>query len=114
MDVGSLEESVYTPEWKDNQKDSEPIRITLQPLTGGQRVRVMPTRIDGKGDTQIEPDLEKACQYGIKLIENMSTNGVPITTGNELLQCTAPDIDMLIREIGMEVIIRSKRPELKN
>ena len=114
MDISKLEESVYIPEWRDNQKEQEPIEIVLQPLTGGQRVRCMVTRIDGKGETQIEPDLEKACTYGIKAIRNLSAGGVPITTGNQLLQCTAADIDILIREIGMEVIIRNKRPDLKN
>ena len=113
MDVGSIEESKYIPEWCGNKEDPEPIEMILQPLAGGQQRRCMEVTIVD-GETVVTPNWEQYCLFGIKSIEGMTQKGRPIATARDLIMCKARRIDELILEVGMEIMMRNRTPDLGN
>ena len=108
MDVELLEGKEYIPDWNDNQKESVPVKVILQPLTAGQRA-VMLEKIFN--DVEY---VDYACKYGIAEIENLSVAGKKVKTAGQLLNSRGTDLDGLILDIAKEVIVLNKRPDLKN
>ena len=108
MDVELLEGKEYIPDWNDNQKESAPVKVTLQALTAGQRAVLLEKIFKD------EEYLDYACKYAIKTIENLSVAGEKIETAAQLLNSRGAGLDVLILDIGKEVIVLNKRPDLKN
>jgi len=110
MDVALLEGKEYIPDWNNNKKESEPVKIFLQPLTAGQRAVLLEKIFNGKE----EEYLIYACRCAIKTIENLSVAGKQIKTAEEFLDSRGVGLDELVLDIGKEVIVLNKRPDLKN
>ena len=109
MDVELLEGKEYIPDWNDNQKESAPVMIPLDPLTAGQRAVLLEKIFKD------EEYIGYACKCAIRRkIENLSVAGVQIQTADQLLNSRGADLDILILDIGKEVIVLNKRPDLKN
>ena len=108
MDVELLEGKEYIPDWNDNQKESAPVKVTLQALTAGQRAVLLEKIFKD------EEYLDYACKYGIAEIENLSVAGKKVKTSVQLLNSRGAGLDGLILDIGKEVIVLNKRPDLKN
>lgn len=60
----------YTPEWRGNQDDPNPIRVTLRYLNTAQRTQLMPWRPDEKGSVRMEPDQRQLLIAGVEKVEN--------------------------------------------
>lgn len=106
MDVTvSLEEKVYTPRWRGNQKKLEPIKVTLRYLNNGQRIALLPWRTDTDGNTRLEIDYAALLPSAIVKIEGLwqvrDGERKPIETGRDLL--LAYGMDALVMEIGNEI-----------
>ena len=114
MDVELLEESDYTPEWRDNREQAEPIVATLVPLTSAQRQRVNRVSFDESGQGSALPDFAEAVRFGVKLIRNLTVGGKPVTDGRQLLASKGKGLDRLVLELGGEIIRRNVEADLKN
>jgi len=108
MDVELLEGKEYIPDWNNNKKESVPVKVALQALTAGQRAVLLEKIFKD------EEYLDYACKHAIKSIENLSVAGEKIETAAQLLNSRGADLDILILDIGKEIIVLNKRPDLKN
>lgn len=109
MELKGIAEKEYTPEWNNNKQETEPIVAVLKPLTAQQRTQVMNISISDEGKAEVKPDLCAAVRYGVKELRNYKEDGKPIKDGNRLLTCTAPGIDGLVRELGMQIITENQQ-----
>ncbi len=120
-------ESVYTPEFRDNKAEDEPVEITMRQLTTGQRQKLMAldpvnfavheaTSSNGHADRRFEFDVdyEGIFKAAVVKIANLEVNGEAITTPDAVL--TAPGLNDLFMEVIMEVVRQNARKEgdLKN
>lgn len=110
MDIALLEGKEYIPDWNNNEKEANPVKVFLQPLTAGQRAVLLEKIINSK-----EADyISYSCKCAIKAIENLSVAGKKIETADQLLDSRGAGLDLLVLDIGKEVIVLNKRRDSKN
>jgi len=110
MDVTILEGKEYIPDWNNNKKEAKPIKVILQPLTAGERAILLEKIVNDMDADYISYGVKCA----VKGIENLSVGGKAIKTGDQLLNSRGVGLDVLVLDIGKEVIVLNKRRDLKN
>ena len=110
MDIALIGEHEYIPEWNDNEKEAEPVTIILKPLCAGNRAILL----ELFSSVKEEKYMDFAVRHGVKEIKNLTVDGKPIKTGQELLDSFGAGLELLVLNIGTEVIVKNQRPDLKN
>jgi len=113
MDVPLILESEYIPEWRGNKEAASPIKVILQPLTGGQRTECVNIRTSEGGIVSVM-DMPRLVEYGAKELQNLSAGGVSITTGRQLVRSKGAGLEQLIIELAAEILVRNQEIDLKN
>ena len=114
MDIKIVKESEFIPQWNDNREQADPLRVLLQALTTTQRTECVDFGVDENGQTVVRPKLRLLCKYGVKEIKNLSAEGTPIKTVDDLLSSRGGGLEVLLTEIGMEILVRNRAVDLKN
>ena len=100
----------YVPEFEGNRDDKNPVTVEVLPLTvrgvRSQTKGMVVKRIKGGGIKSNQADLgEKSFLSHIRNIENLSEEGKPITTAEELLDShwveLANELEEVITDISM-------------
>ena len=113
MDVPLILESEYVPGWRGNKTTANPLKVTLQPLTGGQRAECIGFRTS-EGVVTSHIDMPRLVEYGVKEIRDLSAGGEAVVTGRGLVRSKGAGVEQLILELAAEIILRNQETDLKN
>lgn len=116
MDVRGLETYTYVPIWNDNRSlpKAEQVEIDIGAISARERLGCIETYSDESGHMRVTPDFPAFIRAGVKAIRNLSVEGNPLSSAEELLRSTGVGIDNLVREVGSEIFFRSHRGVSKN
>jgi len=114
-------DTVFIPEFRDNDQESWPVKIKLRQLTTGERQRLL--KIDpvnlalsasNGGGYQFDVNYEGLFTQAVQGIENLEVNNERITTAEAFLK--APGLQDLFLEVVMEIVKQNSRKDddLKN
>ena len=102
----------FTPDWRDNKKDANPIVFEMRMLSTGERDKYMATSITQEGELQIIPDKQALFRAAVAGIRNLRMNGESITKAQDIL--VRPGLDGLFLEVVTEIISQNAKHDLKN
>lgn len=114
MDVSiTTKEVEYVPEWNDNRKEQNPIRVKLRFLNNAQRSDLIRWKADQSGQINLDPDRRGLIMAGVVKIENLWVvdDGVrkEIRSGIALMQSYG--LEALVIELATEIIGMNPRQE---
>jgi hypothetical protein len=117
MDVPvTIREIEYIPEWNENKKEQNPVRVTLRYLNTSQRVTLMPWTADAKGNAVMSPDMNGLIRVAVDRIDNLwqmiEGKREEIKTGSALL--AAYGFEGLVIEIMQQIMGMNGREVEKN
>lgn len=109
---------VYIPEWNENKKETEQIKIHYRYLTGPEYdkfIGIGPIEFDKDGEPiggfQFKLDKEGMVRCGIEKIENFKVAETEITTADQL--CSTPEAAGLYREFVDFYLEANREPDKK-
>jgi len=116
MDVSiTTKEVEYVPEWNDNKKDPNPVRVRLRFLNNSQRTDLIRWKADQSGQIHLDPDRRGLLLAGVVKIENLWVieDGVrkEIKTGMALMQSYG--LEALMIELATEIIGMNPKQEVE-
>jgi hypothetical protein len=114
MDISiTTKEVEYVPEWNENRKEKDPIKIRLRFLNNSQRSDLIRWKADSSGQINLDPDRRGLILTGVTKIENLwiVEDGIrkEIKSGMALLQTYG--LEALMIELATEIIGMNPRQE---
>jgi hypothetical protein len=102
----------YTPEWKNNKGDANPIKFKMRMLTTGEHDKLMGYEFGIDGTVRLKPDRQGMFLAAVVKVENLKVNGESVTSAREML--ARPGMDLLMAEVVTDVLGQNSREDLKN
>ena len=102
----------FTPEWKNNKKDANPIVFEMRMLTTGERDKLMAYNFSAEGQLQIAPDRQAMFKAAVMGVKNLKLNGEALVKASDVLG--RPGLDGLFAEVVTEIITQNSREDSKN
>lgn len=89
-------EEEFIPTWRDNDKSDSPIKFILKNLSVTERDGLLNVAFDSEGKPNTKTDFPKACRIGIKSIENLIVNEIPIEKASQFLDLPGEFHDLMM------------------
>lgn len=112
MELTIDREYEFTPEWRGNKKDANPIVFQMRMLTTSERDKFMGYNFSSDGQIQIVPDRQGMFRAAVAGIKNLKVNGESLTKAADVL--ARPGMDGLFAEVVSDIISQNSREDLKN